>query len=88
MFSKVATCCQKLPIVAKTYQQSLKATNNSCSKRSLNDQDKMSPKSWAKTIRTKRLSSQSAIKVTAIVSFHSSILWSNYYDRTIIMMAP
>ena len=24
----------------------------------------------------------------AIVSFHSLILWSNYYDRNIIMIAP
>ena len=24
----------------------------------------------------------------AIVSFHSLILWSNYYDSTIIMIAP
>ena len=27
-------------------------------------------------------------KILAIVSFHSLILWSNYYDSTIIMIAP
>ena len=27
-------------------------------------------------------------KKMAIVSFHSLILWSNYYDMTIIMIAP
>ena len=32
--------------------------------------------------------SQKLLISMAIVSFHSLILWSNYYDKTIIMMVP
>ena len=37
---------------------------------------------------TRAPEAQKCLRVRAIISFHSLLLWSNYYDNTIIMIAP